>query len=49
VNLNPGLLKFFPWTKDFNPSLQKQYSGQVWVRVFMVFSKSIGVQRYSLS
>jgi hypothetical protein len=43
--LNHGFLKLFPWTKDFNPSLQKQSSAQVWMRVFMVFPKSIGVQR----
>jgi hypothetical protein len=43
--LNHGFLKLFPWTKDFNPSLQKQSFAQVWMRVFMVFPKSIGVQR----
>ncbi|CAK8575945.1 unnamed protein product [Lathyrus sativus] len=30
-NLNPGLLKLFPWPKDFNPYLLKQFSAQVWV------------------
>ncbi|KAK2418107.1 hypothetical protein QL285_040346 [Trifolium repens] len=33
-NLNPGFLKLFPWTKDFNPSVQKQTSAQVWVRIY---------------
>jgi hypothetical protein len=32
-NLNPGFLKLFPWSKDFNPSMQKQSSIQVWVRI----------------
>ncbi|XP_058773455.1 uncharacterized protein LOC131647592 [Vicia villosa] len=33
-NLNPGLLKLFAWTKDFNPSTQQQSSAQVWVRFY---------------
>jgi hypothetical protein len=33
-NLNPGFLKLFPWTKDFNPSVQKQTYAQVWVRIY---------------
>jgi hypothetical protein len=33
-NLNPGLLKFFAWTKDFNPRLQQNTSVQVWVKIF---------------
>ena len=31
--LNPGYLKLFPWTKDFNPSLQSNTSAQVWLRI----------------
>jgi hypothetical protein len=33
-NLNPGLLKLFAWTKDFNPRLQHNTSAQVWVRFY---------------
>jgi hypothetical protein len=33
-NLNPGLLKFFAWSKDFNPKLQHNTSVQVWVKIF---------------
>jgi hypothetical protein len=33
-NLNPGLLKFFAWTKDFNPRMQHNTSVQVWVKIF---------------
>ncbi|XP_058783566.1 uncharacterized protein LOC131658271 [Vicia villosa] len=34
ISLNPGSLKLFAWTKDFNPSLQSNTSAQVWVRFF---------------
>jgi hypothetical protein len=33
-NLNPGILKFFAWSKDFNPRLQHNTSVQVWVRIY---------------
>jgi len=33
-NLNPGYLKLFPWTRDFNPRLQNNSFVQVWVRIF---------------
>jgi hypothetical protein len=33
-NLNPGFLKLFPWSKDFNPSMQRQTSAQVWLRIY---------------
>ncbi|MCH80720.1 DUF4283 domain protein, partial [Trifolium medium] len=33
-NINPGLLKLFAWTKDFNPNLQQHSSAQVWVRIY---------------
>jgi len=33
-NLNPGILKLFAWSKDFNPSLQQSNSAQVWVRIY---------------
>jgi hypothetical protein len=33
-NLNPGLLKLFAWTRDFNPKLQHNTSVQVWVKIF---------------
>lgn len=32
-DLNPGFLKLFTWTNDFSPSLQKQTSAQVWLRI----------------
>ncbi|CAI8600059.1 unnamed protein product [Vicia faba] len=32
-NLNPGILKLFPWTKDFIPSNMNQSSAQVWVQI----------------
>ncbi|XP_058755853.1 uncharacterized protein LOC131629071 [Vicia villosa] len=28
-----GVLKLFPWTKDFTPSTLKQTSAQVWIRI----------------
>jgi hypothetical protein len=31
-NLNPGILKLFTWTRDFNPRAQQNSSAQVWVR-----------------
>jgi hypothetical protein len=33
-NLNPGMLKFFAWSKDFNPRLQQNVYVQVWVRFY---------------
>jgi hypothetical protein len=33
-NLNPGLLKFFAWSKDFNPKMQHNTSAQVWIKIF---------------
>jgi hypothetical protein len=33
-NLQPGFLKLFAWTSDFNPNLQKNTTAQVWVRMF---------------
>ncbi|XP_058756493.1 uncharacterized protein LOC131629735 [Vicia villosa] len=32
-NLNPGFLKLFPWSKDFNPCFLKHSSAQVWIRI----------------
>jgi hypothetical protein len=32
-NLNPGIMKLFSWTRDFNPNLQNSTSAQVWVRI----------------
>lgn len=32
-NLNPGLLKLFQWTNNFNPSFLKHSPGQIWVRI----------------
>lgn len=33
-NLNPGILKLFTWSKDFNPNLINSTSAQVWVRIY---------------
>ncbi|GAU42257.1 hypothetical protein TSUD_327350 [Trifolium subterraneum] len=33
-NLNPGMLKLFAWSKDFNPRVQQNVSAQVWVRFY---------------
>jgi hypothetical protein len=33
-NINPGFLKLFAWSGDFNPSLQRNTSAQVWVRIY---------------
>lgn len=33
-NLNPGFLKHFAWSKDFNPTLQSNTSAQVWLRIY---------------
>jgi len=33
-NLNPGTLKLFAWTKDFDPKTQINTSAQVWVRFY---------------
>jgi hypothetical protein len=33
-SLNPGLLKVFAWTKDFNPNNQQNFSAKVWVCFF---------------
>ncbi|KAK2434847.1 hypothetical protein QL285_019959 [Trifolium repens] len=33
-NLEPGFLKLFAWTSDFNPNLQKNTTAQVWVRLY---------------
>ncbi|XP_058776082.1 uncharacterized protein LOC131650388 [Vicia villosa] len=32
-NIPNGILKLFPWTKDFIPSTLKQTSAQVWIRI----------------
>ncbi|WJX67277.1 hypothetical protein P8452_51766 [Trifolium repens] len=33
-SLNPGMLKLFAWSKEFNPRTQQNYSAQVWVRFY---------------
>lgn len=33
-NLNPGHLKLFAWTKDFNHNAQSYASSQVWSRIY---------------
>lgn len=33
-NLNPGIMKLFAWTRDFNPNLQNSLSAQVWIRIY---------------
>jgi len=34
INLKPGLLRFFEWTKDFNLHTQRQTHTQVWIRLW---------------
>ncbi|XP_058733228.1 uncharacterized protein LOC131604829 [Vicia villosa] len=34
LNLNPGSLKLFAWSRDFNPAVQNNTSALVWVRFF---------------
>ena len=33
-NLNPGVLKLFPWTKEFDLNTQRNASAQVWLRIY---------------
>jgi len=33
INLKPGILRFFCWSKDFNPQSQVQVHAQLWVRL----------------
>lgn len=33
-NLNPGFLKLFAWSKEFNPKYQQNTSAQIWVNFF---------------
>lgn len=33
-NLNPGLMRLFAWTPDFNPLSLKQNNSQCWIRIF---------------
>jgi len=33
VQLNPGILRFFCWSKDFDPQNQIQSHAQLWVRL----------------
>lgn len=33
-NLNPGIMKLFSWTRDFNPSLLNRTNAQVWIRIY---------------
>ncbi|CAK8569098.1 unnamed protein product [Lathyrus sativus] len=58
-NLNPGFLKLFPWTKDFNPSFLKQSSAQVWIlihglsqeywrpKIIFAIASSVGIPLYT--
>jgi hypothetical protein len=32
--LNPGVLKLFAWSKEFNSSMQQQTTSQVWLRIY---------------
>jgi len=32
INLNPGFMRFYGWTKDFAPHAQAQTHAQIWVR-----------------
>lgn len=33
VNMKPGFLRFYCWTKDFKPQAQMQTHAQIWVRL----------------
>jgi hypothetical protein len=33
-SLNPGVLKLFAWSKEFNSSMQQQTTSQVWLRIY---------------
>lgn len=33
LNLNPGILRFYCWTRDFTPQAQVQSHAQIWVRL----------------
>jgi len=32
-NLNPGIMKLFTWSRDFNPKMHNSTSAQVWVQI----------------
>lgn len=36
VNLKPGFMRFYRWTKDFTPKAQAQTHAQVWVRLMQL-------------
>jgi len=38
-NLNPGFIKFFAWSRDFNPSTQQNTAAQVWVRFYSLLQE----------
>ena len=38
-NLEPGLLKLFAWSGDFNPSLQRKCTAHVWLRIYGLYQE----------
>jgi len=44
VNLQPGLMRFFCWTKDFTPKAQAQTHTQIWVRLIQLPQEYWGKQ-----
>jgi len=44
VNLKPGFLRFYSWTKDFDPNAQAQTHAQVWVRLMQLPQEYWGKQ-----
>jgi len=44
LNLKPGFLRFYSWTKDFTPKAQAQTHAQVWVRLVQLPQEYWGKQ-----
>lgn len=44
INLKPGFLRFYCWTKDFAPHAQAQTHAQIWVRFFNLPQEYWGLQ-----
>jgi len=44
VNLKPGFIRFYCWTKDFTPKAQTQTHAQIWVRLMQLPQEYWGKQ-----
>ena len=44
VNLKPGFMHFYCWTKDFTPKAQAQTHAQIWVRLMQLPQEYWGKQ-----